>query len=123
MNTFLVDANVLVAACFAEHAHHKQVMAWLRGKSIAVSPLGQLALVRLAMQVYGADGAAAKKLLAEFMKGKKFMPDDFSAEQLNPVQGHKQWNDSYLHRLAVRHKMKFATLDSAIHGDAVEVIG
>lgn len=123
-DTFLLDANVLIAATILEHEHHDRVSRWLTGAPrVAVCPIVEGALVRTIVRLgdSGATGAAVVTMI----RGRErceFWADDLSYADVDVshVRGHRQVTDAYLVALAEHHGARLATLDAAMAADLGE---
>jgi len=119
---YLLDASALIAACVSTHADYAKTNAWLAGKEVVLCPIAELALVRVGVLRYGLDMASVRKVLATFKAGKEFIPCDISAIDgtISPSGGKS--TDWYLGNLAVKHGMRWATLDTGANHPATELI-
>jgi hypothetical protein len=129
--TALLDANVLVALCTADHVHHDLAAAWLaqEPERFATSPITQGAVVRFLIRE-GLQGTEAIEILDSITGHARheFWPDDlpFSPTMLRGVIGHRQVTDAYLAGLARERGGRVATLDrgfAALHPDVADLIG
>jgi toxin-antitoxin system PIN domain toxin len=128
--TALLDANVLVAVCTADHVHHDAAATWLAdtAEGYATTPITQGAVVRFLMREgVGATDALAVLESVTAQARHEFWPDDlpFESSTLKGVIGHRQVTDAYLASLARRRHGKIATLArglAALHADVAELI-
>lgn len=122
---YLLDVNVLLAALWQNHPHHKLVFDWLDGKTIVVCPLVELGCLRISSQpkVFNAPMVKARSLLQAFLTERKVnrISDDLPAMESHPKKS-DEVTDSYLTALAEKHGLKFATLDTGIEHDSVVLI-
>ncbi len=111
----LLDVNVLIAASFEDHEHHRRANAWLGvSRRFATSPSVQGSLVRYAVRVASSAHAAdLLDLLAQHSRH-EFWPDDrpYDASTLDGVAGHRQVTDAYLASLAAARGSVVATFDT-----------
>lgn len=125
---FLLDVNVLIAMSWPAHVAHEKVQQWFgkhgRG-SWATCPFTQTAFVRIlsnpAFSANALTTADAFQLLGSNLKhpGHKFWADDIGLLEAtrsfqSQIAGHQQVADAYLLGLALHHKGKLATLDTAL---------
>jgi hypothetical protein len=129
--TFLLDANVLVALCAADHVHHDLTATWFGQTTdlFATTPITQGSALRFLLRE-GVDAAGALEVLGSVTGHRRheFWPDDvpYSADMLRRVIGHRQVTDAYLADQARRRGEKIATLDkglAATHADIAELVG
>lgn len=118
MRPYLLDANVLIALAFTDHAHHHRAATWLAGvERFALCPIVEGALVRFLLRV-GESAATASRLLTEMHAHPKcqVVNDDVSYRDvdLRGIHGHRQVTDVYLVALATAHGGRLATFDRAI---------
>lgn len=119
MTTYLLDANVLIAATVEEHEHHPRVAAWLAGVDrVALCPIVEGSLIRFLVRV-GESTAVAAEVLRRFHADPRceFWPDavTYADADLRQVRGHRQVTDAYLVALvASRSDARLATLDRAL---------
>lgn len=127
--TYLLDANVLIAATIKEHEHHRRAGRWLAHiETFATCPVTEGALVRFVMRI-GERPHTALALLSRVRErpGAYFWTDDLSYVDvdLTGLSGHRQVTDTYLAMLARSHRSKVATFDrglSQLHpGDVIEI--
>lgn len=118
MKTYLLDANVVIALCVAEHEFHERVSRWRAPEvRVALCPIAEGALVRFLLRQGDTSSTASRVLQA--IRGTdncEFWPDDLSYADLalDGVLGHRQVTDAYLVGLAVQHDGLLATLDVAL---------
>lgn len=117
-DTYLLDANVLIALLVRSHAHHEAARRWLADvETVAVCPVAEGALVRYLVRT-GESPALPTALLAEVHANRRFTwwPDDLSYKDLalTGIVGHRQVTDTYLVQLAARHGARLATFDRAL---------
>lgn len=124
----LLDVNLLIALCDADHEHHALAKSWFQahsGSGWATCPLTENALLRIMGQpAYpGGPGSpdAIRPLLQRLrsLPGHQFWPDavSFADKALFPsLDGisSKALTDLYLLALAVRHKGRFITFDTRV---------
>jgi uncharacterized protein len=129
--TLLLDANVLVALCAADHIHHDLAATWFARtrEQFATTPITQGSALRFLLRE-GVDAASALDVLGSVTGHQRheFWPDDvpFSAGMLRGVIGHRQVTDAYLADQARRRDGKIATLDKglvALHADVATLVG
>lgn len=129
--TLLLDANVLVALCAADHVHHDLTSIWFAQthEPFATTPITQGSALRFLLRE-GVDVASALEVLRSVTGHRRheFWPDDvpFSADMLRGVIGHRQVTDAYLANQARRRGGKIATLDKglvALHADVATLVG
>lgn len=128
--TLLLDANVLVALCAADHIHHDLTATWFAQtqETFATTPITQGSALRFLLRE-GVDAAGALEVLGSVTGHRRheFWPDDapFSAETLRGVIGHRQVTDAYLANQARRRGGQIATLDKglvALHADVATLV-
>jgi len=124
----LLDDNLLIALCDADHVHHVQARQWFRANAVlgwATFQLTENGLLRImGSPAYpGGPGtpAAVLTILQQLrsLPGHQFWEDSVSAADgrvLPSLLGvsSKQLTDVYLLALAVHHDGRLATLDSRI---------
>jgi uncharacterized protein len=131
--TYLLDVNVLLALCDPRHVHHETAHRWFQftGRhGWATCPLTENGFIRIASQPRypnspGGPGAVGA-VLRKFCVGPAhvFWPDDVSLLdgqrfEWSRLLSHAHITDVYLLALAVHHKGKLATFDTAIPAGAV----
>lgn len=118
MNTYLLDANVLIALAAAEHVHHDRARAWFSTVfSFALCPIVEGALVRYMLRLKSPPGTATTFLQGFYEHPAcTFWADSLSYADLDlgPIMGHGQATDAYLVRLAESHGALLATLDEGL---------
>lgn len=128
--THLLDANVLVALCAADHVHHDLTAAWFARtrEPFATSPITQGSALRFLLRE-GLDATGALEVLGSVTGHQRheFWPDEapFSADMLRGVIGHRQVTDAYLADQARQRGERVATLDKglvALHADVATPI-
>lgn len=128
--TFLLDANVVVALCAADHVHHEVASAWFSQtqEPFATTPITQGSALRFLLRE-GVDAANAFEVMGSVTGHPRheFWPDDvpFTNETLRGVVGHRQVTDAYLANQARRRGGKVATLDKglvALHADVATLV-
>ena len=64
----LLDVNVLLAAIWESHPHHKRAFDWLEGKSVALCPLTELGFLRISThkKAFNYSMEQSRELLAKF---------------------------------------------------------
>ena len=133
MTTYLLDVNVLLALCDPRHVHHESAHRWFQSTgrhAWATCPLTENGFIRIASQPRypnspggpGAVGAVLRKFCAS--PAHVFWPDGVSLLDNQRIDwdrllSHAHITDVYLLALAVNHKGKLATLDTAIPATAV----
>ena len=66
--TYLLDISVLLAWLWEKHEHHRRVLNWEAGKSIAISPLTELGFLRISTSpVFGATMQQAREMLQDWL--------------------------------------------------------
>jgi toxin-antitoxin system PIN domain toxin len=129
--TLLLDANVLVALCAANHVHHDLTVAWFAQtrEPFATTPITQGSVLRFLLRE-GVGAAGALEVLGSVIDHQRheFWPDDvpFSAAMLRGVIGHRQVTDAYLANQARQRGGRIATLDKglvALHADVARLVG
>lgn len=121
---YLLDVSTLVALLVSEHEDNARVLAWAKGKTLAICPLTELGFLRVAMAAYHATPEDARKTLADFVKVKQpgFVPADISALSGAPFPSYRKSTDWYIANLAQKHGMKWATLDTEASHPAAALI-
>lgn len=122
----LLDANMLIGAFDQSHADHTRANNFLDGlETFYTSPQTQGAFLRFFSRPWtdslgqrreprmttGNTMSHLKAILA--LPRHRFLSDDLSFDKVSmrSLSGFKQWNDAYLIALAIRHRVKLATLD------------
>ena len=120
---FLLDVNVLVAACHTGHTGHDRVRRWfasLQAAEFLTSPVTEIGFVRVS--VHGAlqpGVAAAIATLERWKRATKarIVADDLGAARLPAwADTAAKTTDGHLSELAQAHGAKLATLDTRIPG-------
>lgn len=124
---YLLDANVLIALCIQEHAHHGAAMRWLAGlgnpqgrpPTLALCPITEGALVRLVLRDQPNDGVGTALALLKALRswpGCEFWPDapSYLDVEWRGVMGHKQVTDAYLATLAASRGARLASFDRGL---------
>lgn len=128
--TLLLDANVLVALCAADHVHHDVTATWFAQtrEPFATSPITQGSALRFLLRE-GLDATGSLEVLGSVTGHQRheFWPDDapFSADMLRGVVGHRQVTDAYLADQARQRGGTIATLDKglvALHADVATLV-
>jgi toxin-antitoxin system PIN domain toxin len=118
---YLLDVNVLVAACHTGHSSHERVRRWFSGLKDAeflTSPITELGFVRVS--VHGSLQPSVAVAVAAFDRWKKatkarFVMDDVGTAQLPAwADSAAKTTDGHLMALAQAHGAKLATLDTRI---------
>ena len=140
MSVFLLDANVLIALAWPDHASHRRALNWFARKSRngwATCPVTQSAFVRIlsnpafSMKALSPQNAMAALEMNLKLPGHHFWHDSVSMGEVfqllgKCVIGHRQITDAYLFALAVHHRGVLATMDESIptlgDGNSVELI-
>lgn len=123
----LLDVNVLIASVFQDHPHFAQATRFVEElEHFYTSPTTQGGFLRFATRPWKdnngieqpprlsmADAQAKLKALTT-ASGHGFLPDDvaFTDLPLRSMSGHRQWTDAYLLKLARRHNLRLASLES-----------
>lgn len=124
----LLDVNLLIALCDADHVHHRPAKQWFRANATsgwATCPLTENGLLRvIGNPAYpGGPGSPASVLpllrRLRSLPGHQFWEDSISAADsraLPSLEGvsAKQLTDVYLLALAVHRGGRLATLDSRL---------
>jgi toxin-antitoxin system PIN domain toxin len=127
VNPGLPDLNVLIAAAWPNHVHHRIARRWFAEnaeKGWATCPFTQAGFVRLSSNPRMVKDAVsppeALKLLCQIIAiGRhEFWPDDIDMTTDESVfhgtlVGHQQITDAYLLALALKHKGRLVTLDQS----------
>lgn len=122
----LLDVNVLIASIFEDHPHHIRATSFVQGlEHFYTCPTTQGGFLRWATRPWKdtnkveqpprlsmTDAQAKLKEIAS-TDGHVFLPDDiaFTDLPLRSMQGHRQWTDAYLLKLAGRHKLRLASIE------------
>lgn len=130
MTTHLLDANVLIALCVAEHEHHERASAWVDTVGrVALCPIVEGALLRFLIRL-GETARTGSTVLAgvRALDRVEFWPDAISYVDAAPddVRGYRQVTDAYLAALARSVAgARLATLDeglAAAHPDVAVLL-
>jgi uncharacterized protein len=127
---FLLDANVLIALSWPQHAAYPRVTRWFRANSHqgwATCPFTECAFLRIiSNRAFSSEALSipnSVELLQRNLKhpDHRFWPDDLGAAQAmrvfqNRLVGHQQVTDAYLLALARKKGGKLATLDRSVAG-------
>lgn len=129
----LLDVNILIALLDADHTLHERATRWFGGQARsgwASCPITQNGCVRILSHPgypHPFSVSAITDRLREACAAAihEFWSDDVSlldSKVVNParVHGPRQVTDVYLLALAVRHKARFVTFDTAVPRDAVK---
>ena len=123
----LLDVNILIASVFEDHQHHSRARLFVEElEHFYTCPTTQGGFLRFATRPWKDQdkkeqpprltmAAAHAKLLAlTATDGHVFLADDvpFIDLSLRSLSGHRQWTDAYLLKLASRHRLRFASMDS-----------
>jgi toxin-antitoxin system PIN domain toxin len=121
----LLDVNILLAAIWDSHVHHKIAFDWLDGKEIVLCPLAQLGFIRVSTQPKGYNFTMkdARQGLSKFRTDRNAV---LLSDDLDPLESHPRTSaqvpDHYLADLASKHGLKLATLDGGIKHPSAELI-
>lgn len=126
-DSFLLDANVLIALADSSHVHHGAAARWFSSTTapFATCPITQGALLRMMLRTGAvSDVSVATQVLAGFTSHPRhrFWPDDvdYLALRWTGVIGHRQITDAFLAALARHHGGRLASFDQgllALHPD------
>jgi len=132
----LLDVNVLIALLDAAHTQHVQARTWLRDnieQGWASCPITQNGLVRIMSQPAYPQPVSpfqAAELLrtATATSHHEFWADSISLLDqerfdVTRLHGARQITDAFLLALAVEHRGRFVTFDTAIPASAVPSAG
>lgn len=128
MPGYLLDANVLIALSWDEHAAHERAGRWFAKHAAdgwATCPITQSALVRTlsnpAFSAHALTPSDAGLVLQRNIElpGHQFWSDSISLgaalERMRArLTGHRQITDAYLVALAMHNRGRLATLDRGI---------
>lgn len=142
MNSYLIDANVLLALLSRDHAHHEFARSWYRGLGdgeFGLCRLVQLTVVRLlaTKRVMGEavmPVSAGWRVLGELAEDSRvvFVGEDVETERLLPAMWRyaqptpQLVNDGYLAALALSAGRRLVTFDAGFRefpGLGVTVLG
>lgn len=124
----VLDANLLVALAWPQHAHHGRAIEWFRrvaDAGWATCALTQLAFIRVSSNPRITSTNTTPRMAAELLRrltalpGHRYLPEtpppidlpQFAQPQL---LGHGQVTDLYLLALAMHHGCRLATLDAGV---------
>ena len=115
--SWLLDVNILLASRWQTHADHMAVREWLDAQpEFHTTPIVELGFMRVSLSpAYSASWKDAHRSLSSLLARPShlFLPDDVSATD-SPESSYKDSTDAHLVRLAERHGLKLATLDTAL---------
>jgi len=128
MARFLLDANVLIALCWSNHAHHSVALGWFKGHAAqgwATCAFTQSAFVRVILQPAFSNSAMQAAEVIELLAlntahaKHHYLDVDFDMRALQTactggLLGHRQITDAWLLATAIRHKTKLVTFDAGI---------
>jgi toxin-antitoxin system PIN domain toxin len=122
---YLLDVNVLIACLFKPHPHHVRALTWAVEKKIVLCPITELGFLRVIThkRAYALPMAGARESLERFIaeSNAERIPDDMPALE-SRAEHSEQITDHYLADLALRHGLKWATLDEGLIHAATELI-
>ncbi|MGI8604041.1 MAG: TA system VapC family ribonuclease toxin [Verrucomicrobiales bacterium] len=115
----LFDVSLLAACGWASHAHHARANRWLdQLRRFHTCPAAQMGFLRVSMSVaYGASFDRARTTLDAItsLPAHQFLRDDTMAEHLpSELTSRYDVTDAHLIILAIRHRLKLATLDDGL---------
>lgn len=124
----LLDVNLLIALCDADHVHHDRSRAWFRKTGLAgwaTCPLTENALLRIMGHPDYPGGPGSPKAVLPLLQHMRshpshvFLPDTVSLADANLCADltsitPKMLTDIYLLALAITHGGRLATLDKHI---------
>ena len=128
MARFLLDANVLIALSWSNHAHHSAALNWFKGHAAqgwATCAFTQLAFVRVILQPAFSGSALQAGEVIELLAlntahaKHRYLNVDFDMRAVQVtctggLLGHRQITDAWLLATAVRHKTKLVTFDAGV---------
>lgn len=130
----LFDVNVLIALGDTAHPHHVTAMrVFTEGRAVgwASCPMTENGMIRVMTGKSYPGGARSFTTVVAMLEvirtqNHRFISDDISLTEpalvdTSRIQGSGQITDAYLLALAVKHRMRFCTLDARI--DAGLVVG
>ena len=123
--TYLLDVSTLLAWLWVDHEHHRRIVKWQKGKSIAVCPITELGFLRISTQpTFGATMDEARAMLAVWHKKvqPEYVPCDLKILDSTPAPTSGRTTDFYLASLADGHGMQWATLDENSKHEAAFVL-
>jgi predicted nucleic acid-binding protein len=121
----LLDISVLLAWLWDKHEHHRRVLSWESGKTVAVCPLTELGFLRISTSsAFGATMDQAREMLEDWLQQRQplFIPCDVRALAGAASTTSGRTTDFYLGNLAAAHSMRWATLDERSGHPAAFVI-
>ena len=113
--TCLLDVSTLLAWLWRDHEHHRRVISWQAGQSIAICPITELGFLRISTQpVFGATMKEAREMLSIWHQKVKpiRIACDLPALEGTPAPTSGRTTDFYLANLAQKHGMIWTTLDA-----------
>ena len=123
---YLLDVSTLVALIWPSHVHHRQAVAWRKGKKIVLCPITELGFIRISTSpAFNASMADARQALKDFIKDETpgWIAADLRVLEGDTAPTSAKTTDWYLANLAVAHGMRWATLDQSAKHPATELIG
>ena len=130
----LLDVNVLIALLDENHPEHVRVKQWFDGnlnQGWVTCPLTENGCVRILSQPRYPNSISVTEAAERLRAAKTTLPyhefvaadislfaEDASVD-IRLLSGHRQLTDIYLLALAVRHDLRFVTLDTRVRLDAV----
>ena len=128
----LLDVNMLIALLDEDHPEHARVKQWFDdnlNEGWVTCPLTENGCVRILSQPRYPNSMSVREA-AERLRAVKaiayydFVPDDISLfdnsiVDIRMLSGHRQLTDIYLLALAVKHDLRFVTLDTRVRLEAV----
>jgi toxin-antitoxin system PIN domain toxin len=114
----LLDVNLLLACAWSGHADHARANRWLNSVAeFSTAPATQMGFLRVSMSpAYGASFADARTTLQAVLQlpSHRFLTDAVAADSLPTLSHGKDVTDAHFVRLAASHRLKLATLDTAL---------
>src|SRR5687768_12292511 len=101
--TYLLDVSTLLAWLWRDHEHHRRVMSWQMGKSVAICPITELGFLRISTQpAFGATMTVVREMLAVWHQQAQPVPVpcDLPALEGTPAPDSGKTTDFYLANLA-----------------------
>ena len=127
MSDALLDVNVLIASAVENHVHHQRARSFLITLDrFYTTPMTQGGFLRFLTRPWKnaqridqpphmtiTEAFEALRKIAVSPKH-SFLADDepFTGISLRSISGHRQWTDAYLLRLARKHGIRLASLES-----------
>ena len=124
--------NVLIALIDENHPDTAKAELWIQNnyeQGWATCPLTENGCIRILSQPRYPNPLSIQNAVARLGSVKdipyyEFIADDVSmfhesVVDIRLLSGHRQLTDTYLLALAVRHDLRFVTLDTRVHLDAV----